>query len=326
LNNRFFRLDLPPFVDTEGNFIYDIPDNPGRGAGEFIWPTTVQVYRFVASATPQTGDVDNVALYEDPTGRWDSFGGLTDDPNFDWVTDHAVTGQRWRPVDFDPLLDQGGNTIAIDLRRSMDNNDIIGVLYTVVGDLADPTNTVLYQVGDRPGQDEDNRVDIDGTGVLHLRMKLLKPQNPEAYTFQYVLRNIYSLGGSNIDPESFDLRIEVNEQADNFPNIDENSGLDWFRIFGLDQQDPQGNPGPDNQIDKNNTFLFDLQRGLLKFPLEMAKPFNADPALYTRFAASDTFDFDASKLKTQRIPEIYDPDVLPHNYNEFNRWYIVATY
>ncbi len=325
LRNRFFRLDLPRYVDESGILIHAIPDDPGRGPGEYIWPSSVQVYQFIGSSTGQPGDIDNVALYEDRTGLWDEPGGLSSQPGFDWTTSHAVYGQRWRPVTFDPLLDQDGNVIAIDLQRTQDDYAILGVIYTVVTDLNDPENTIRYQVGDRPGLDESDRIDING--VPHLRMKLLKPQTAQAYTFQYMLKNIYPLGGSNIDPQSFDLRIELNDQSLTHPNLDRKNGnLDWFRIFGLDLKNPQGNLGADGLVDKEDPFVFDLQRGILKFPETFPRPFDADSTRYHFYAQSDSFVFARSALSTNLIPEIYDPETLPQNYDQYNRWRLVASH
>ena len=93
-------------------------------------------------------------------------------------------------------------------------------------------------------------------------------------------------------------RARLRKPALDHPDLDPSNGLDWFQIFGLDRKDPQGGP-PDGLIDKEDPFLFDLQRGLLKFPMSMPRPFAADSTLYTRNADSDTFDWSVSRLKDE---------------------------
>jgi hypothetical protein len=326
LNNRFFRLDLPlrPGNIPPGAFGYpdSVADAPGRTYGaEFIDPSSVQVFLNVSGQVAQPGDVDYVAAYIDTTGRWPA-SLLTDTAPF-------TEGVLWRPVDFELLLDQNNRLIALDLQREYYDGDELAVVYDVVGDLTNPQGTLLYSVGDKP--DRPPSVDVTGDGEKDYRMKLLKGQNREPTTFQYVLRNIYALGGSPIDFDSFDLRIEFKDQSQDHPEQDE-SGLPWIQIFGLDRrspQDPNDDPSkwhPDGIVDKNDTFLFDLQNGLLKFPLDFPQPFNAAQEDYEALADTSAFVWSASKLQPNRIPEIYDPTTIPSNYLQYSKFRIVASH
>ena len=318
LNNRFFRLDLPPNDIVP----YAQPDAPGRDAvHEHIDLNSIQVYKFEGATAPRNDFVHNIVAISDSTGRWSS--GLI---NYRLLnpTQGQIWGEWWSPVEFDIFKDENDNLVALDLLREYDYHDILAVAYKVVDD----AGNVLYQVGDYPGVDDDARIP-DEQGNLFYKLKLLKPQNPEPYTWQYVLRNIYSLGGANIDPSSFKLRIEINAFTD-FPNLDldsqgRGSGLDWFRIFGLDRLDQQGNPHPDGLVDIGDPYLFDFQRGLLKFPVDVPEPFNAPPEVYTAFADTSAFDFDQSLLKDNLMPEIYDPATTPGQMASYSRFKFVVT-
>ena len=84
-----------------------------------------------------------------------------------------------------------------------------------------------YTVGDHPDLGGERGLVIDGQPCF--RLKLLKPEQREPYTFQYVLRNIYPLGGTNIDFESFELRIESTDISLDNPELHE-GGLDYLRL------------------------------------------------------------------------------------------------
>jgi len=329
LNNRFFRLDLPAAQRDLGWF--DRADVPGRQMtynaqgeeiGESIDLGTIQVFRFMGDIRPGETDVQNVVAIPDSTGRWDQTGagdGVTDqdgDGDVDYI-DWALAnrppgleeGQWWRPVEFDILPDVYNNVIALDLRREYDWNDLLAVIYTVV----DEQGEVAYHVGDRPGVDEDQRIDLDGDGTLYYKMKLLKPTNPgdSPHAWDYVLRNIYPLGGSNIDQSTFSFTLDVNTQVDGANLVPrqttgEGVGIEWFQVFGLDTEDQQGEPGPDGIADFHDSALFDFNRGILKFPLNIPEPFNMAPEVYQSLAP-DGFDFETSTLADYLMPKLYEP-------------------
>ena len=327
LNNRFFRLDLQP-SDPLVSAFYE-PDFPGRPAGTTIDLNTVQIFRFMGSVTQQTGDIRNVVAVLDTAGVWDNAYRIWLNDQLETPTDIAFEyGDIWRPVQFDLLTDIDGNVVAVDLRNEYGRSDILAVIYDVI----DAAGERVYRVGDFPNQDEDSRVEIGPgeAGTKYYRMKLLKPQDPEPYTWQYVLRNIYPLGGSNIDPETFEFRIEANTPTD-FPNLDldfsgAGSRLEWFRIFGLDQVDAVGAPGHDDVADGNDPDIFKLQDGLLMFPLNLPFPFAADSTVYRGYADSDDFVFARSFLSSNLMPEIYDPATTEQDLAKGTKFLLVAAH
>ncbi|MCP4291925.1 MAG: hypothetical protein GY780_08835 [bacterium] len=316
LNNRFFRVDLPPaFL---GHF-YPVSDSPGRNYPiEKIQVESIQVFKMMGVGQLGSRDVSNVAVYVDSTGSfWQEPGSPTGD-----FQDTYTYGPRWRELDYDLMLDVDGNLVALDMRQQMFDEDVLAVIYNVV----DENGTILYRVGDRPGQDEANRVTLPNEGsVEYYRMKLLKaPVNHQiAHPFYYVLRNIYPLGGANIDIDSFELTIERALDSDLHPELDENE-IPYIRIFGLDRQDAQGADGHDNQVDKTDGTIFDLRKGLLKFPLDFYQPFAAGESFYTEYANDANFVWDPSFLKEKQSPELYDPEYLPSEYSQYGAFRIVA--
>ncbi len=322
--NRFFRLDLPPGGGTR---LVDIPGRPINGQ---IDQQSIQIYRSVPNRSQPTGsDISFVAAFVDTAGTWERGG-----PRFDAQGSYSAA-DVWAPIeDWSALLDQDGNVVAVDLGRSYDWEDELAVVYDVV----DPTQTdaegnpqLLYSVGDRPGRDEDQRILIQEQA--YYRMKLLKPRwsQGDAHTWEYALRNIYSLGGSNIDYESFDLRIEYTDprfadQPALVPNGDTFTDVPWIRVFGLDRDNQQRTGTPDDQVDKDDEFLFDLQRGLLKFPVDFDRPFAADREQYLANADTLASFWDATPLAQEGVltPEIYEFGTSPQNYSQYSRFRIVA--
>jgi len=318
INNRFFRLDLPPFGG-----VFDTPDVPGRTYGvEFIDPNSILVYKFIGAVTPGENDIDNVAVAVDSTGTWDGNSLLHPDET---IGDHDVwiPRERWRAIEFELWVDQQGNFVAIDLGREMDEDDLLAVVYNVV----DADGELLYAVGDRPGADETRPLVLDD--VAYLRMKLLKPSRNfrDPHTFQYVLRNIYRLGGTNIDAQSFDLRLEYKSQGEH-PELESASQLPWIQVFGLDLTDAGGNPTPDGLVDKADPLLFDLRNGLLKFPLYMPRPFAAEADLYETYANDTGFDAESSVLFNAEgqpvMAPLYDWETTPNLYSQHSKFQFVV--
>lgn len=302
LNNRFFKLDLP-----------ELEQPSGRQPGERILYTSVKVFQLMPTGQFQPGDLANVAAYVDQAGfrAWNAVD----------FTAPAFYGPRWREITaFDPLLDSAGGLVAIDMRTRMDDSDVLAVVYTVV----DADGAVVGTVGDNPEATGPTQTFPGGEGSYY-RMKLLKAVSTSTppHVFRYVLRNIYSLGGTNIDPSTFDLRIERDDPGAAQPAQDEN-GIDYIRIFGLDRRNAQNAGRPDGLVDAGDIYLFDLQKGLLKFPLDFPEPFNGTEAQYRAYADTSAFAWDGTFLQRNVRGEFYDPETLPSNYAQYAKFNIVA--
>ena len=303
LNNRFFFLDLPGGLPG-----IDIHDQPGRSTGQNIDPNSIQIFKRMGVGEYSLNEVPNIAAFQDSSGTWD--------PNF---LVQKYKGSRWQRVEFDPLYDTGFNLIGIDLRSSYYSTDVLAVIYDVVD--ADGGG---FSVGERPGR-EDPGLTIEGEGDF-FRMKLLKGMiGQNAYTYQYVLRNIYSLGASNIDPESFDLRIERDVPSEAAPDL-ELEGIPYIQIFGLDENDGREGGPRDGLVDRHNNYIFDLSKGLLRFPLNFPKPFAASQVEYEDNAEPAAADWwENTWLSTHLEEQLYLMAEEP-NLSSYGSFRIVASH
>lgn len=95
---------------------------------------------------------------------------------------------------------------------------------------------------------------IQGAGQSTIRLKLIKARNPrsESATWPLTWRNVYSLGGRNIEPSGFDLRI-LKEVAGREP-VDSEDGRPYIQILGLDTHtnNSSASSPPDNIVDTDN--------------------------------------------------------------------------
>jgi hypothetical protein len=316
LNHRFFKLDLP------------LIEPGGRRSGDRIVSESIRIFQLMPREEPIGGEIVNVATYVDSLGYlgWE---------DIDFESPYLF-GTVWREIlTADPMLDENGELIAVDLGVQKGLGEVLAVVYEVER----PDGTTV-RVGDIPGIDAPQQPVQGGLG-LYYRMKLLKApaSDQQVHTFQYVWRNIYSLGAQNIDPAYFGLRIEALQPDLVHPHQDEN-GLDYVRIFGLDQDDHLGHGFPDGEVDWWNPLLFDLSRGLLMFPVDLPHPFapGGDPtgrpaeadllaeASYAALADTVAFVWEDTYLRENQAWQLYAPTVNPLDSDQFSYFRIVATY
>ena len=199
----------------------------------------------------------------------------------------------WRDTDQDPisgrtvindrfvLLTEGAdydyNPYAgiISFRSQVSTEDAIAIAYRVEGSNA---STDLYY-----GEFLDEVVDdTSKTMVLKLvKPKKLQPGGNFADAWKLQLKNIYSIGGRDVNKEGFvlDINYEISGQEP-VNNIDGNNFLENFK---LDQTDESGSGGADGAFDWDPNRTIFTVTGEIIFP--MLEPFGKD------------------------FPEIYDPDL-----------------
>lgn len=295
LNNRFFRLDLPADAGLP------VRDEPGRVAQlTRIDPASIMVFRRLEDGPLELQDVAHVAAYLDSTGTfWQGAGSPAQDFRFP-----GLTGARWGEVgDFRIMMDPtSGQVSAIDLGTEEPGDAVLAVVYDVV----DAQGQFVYRVGDRPAQDADNRVLVDGQPELHFRMKLLKgrAQDDEPHLVYLCKRNIYDLGRRNIDLENTFL---VLQRADGtLPAHVDAHEVPYLQLFGLDLAQADGQAGPDGWFDIHDPLLLDPVEGLLTFPMEM--PFAAGREVYAAnvaAAGNQDFQWEGTFLAEHQVPQYY---------------------
>ncbi len=153
------------------------------------------------------------------------------------------------------------------LNQTVDNNQVLAIAYATAQSYNDPnvpTVGILSQA----------LVDSGQTVIL----KLIKPRQLQpSYknTWPLMMRNVYFLGGTNIEKDGFELRIEnnVNGTHQIYP---EGKDQTYLNLLELDVLDENGNPieGGDEKVDYN-PYIIDFKNGILIFPC--LQPFNPEP-------------------------------------------------
>ncbi len=203
----------------------------------------------------------------------------------------------------------------ISLSYPLDNDQVLAVAYRYT------YNGVEYQVGEFS---TDVPVDPVNPKVLYtklLKNEVLKTSLP---TWKLMMKNIYSLGASQVSPTDFKLTISRLDEAS---NIDKSIMADgqntksklWIQLMGLDNLDQQHNKQPDGYFDFLDGITIDAANGHIIFPLvepfgsDLAKQFlPSEQALAARYVYQPLYD------STQTIAKQYFP--------QLNRYTIKGTY
>jgi hypothetical protein len=134
--------------------------------------------------------------------------------------------------------------LGIRLTKRLDDDRALAVRYKArdsqtgnefqVGDYGDFSATKIHMAElICPGNDE--------FGPDSLR-------SPYPSTWNMMMRNVYALGTSGIEEETMNIRIEDVSNRPN-PEIHEESGISYIRLFGLDRYDRRGQPIKDERVD-----------------------------------------------------------------------------
>jgi hypothetical protein len=168
-----------------------------------------------------------------------------------------------RDYSFDPYLGW------IRLRSPASDNEIIAVAYA----LGDTSGLIDLTVGDIQ-EDPSDTTQVD-------TLKLIKAfgQTASHPTWPLEFKNVYSLGGININPEGFEVKIF--DRKGTTENEDRKNGVSYLTIFGLDQQNEAEQNMPDELIDVGNPNIVNLALGELHFPALLPFAYSEVPGLAT---------------------------------------------
>lgn len=158
--------------------------------------------------------------------------------------------------------------IGIELSRSLEETRRLVVRYRARNVVTGEEFVVGNYKGYKPALSAE-------TGFVGKVLCLLKSeqtgQRETDPTWNMMMRNVYSLGSSQIDPKSLRVRIEDTSNETN-KSIHPASNLSYLRIFGLDRViNSTGLPGKDDLVD-NTLGVIDYDRGYIMFP--WYEPFN----------------------------------------------------
>lgn len=201
----------------------------------------------------------------------------------------------------------------ISLNQSLNADEVLAVAYqyTVGGE--------TYQVG-------EFGTDIAAPNAL--AVKLLKASNLDVRqpTWNWMMKNIYSIGGYNIGAEDFTLNLlyqdtETGIKVNYFPNAGTVSGTPLLQLFRLDRLNPQNDQMPDGFFDFIDGKTIRTQNGKIIFPVK--RPFSTGFLQEVFVGNSNATDliqryaFDSLYTTIQQLAELNQ---------EKNRFYIGGSY
>ena len=152
-----------------------------------------------------------------------------------------------------------------------------GQFYVEMEQYVSPTeNLACWMRVQRDGEE----IEIGDISDTVYTLKLIKADGAlSSYrTFQYEWKNVYYLGGRDIEPDGLDVIIYKGKAGDEDKpddNLSTENGVPYIELLGLDELDLNGNPNPDGKFD-GTLAQVDFARGYLFFPTR--QPF-ADAAL-----------------------------------------------
>jgi len=205
----------------------------------------------------------------------------------------------------------------ISLNTTLNSDQVLAVAYqyTILGD------TTIYQVG------EFSNGGVNAPNCLMVKLLKSTALNTQIPLWKLMMKNVYAIGGYQINPEDFRLNVLYTNDEHGVPvgYLTESSikGIPFIRILGCDNLNTLLDPTPDGVfdfIDKAATEGGTIQasNGRIFFPV--LEPFGTD--LYKKFAPEDS-----NIAKKYVFQELYDmPKNAAQQYPAKNKFLIQGTY
>ena len=196
--------------------------------------------------------------------------------------------RRLESLDYEVAIDSTNQQLYVILNRSLSSGDILGAYIKKARKVGTAIDTII-------AGNLDYKPDTTLLQDTTLVLRLIKPENPDPdfQTWNYEWRNVYSLGGTRISREGFDLKIYKGtagqENVESDP--EEQSGVPYIQILGLDLKDQAGNPNPDGIVDYQ---WVDFYHGVVVFPH------------YTPFNTDHSFTGRPEDILEVKVPAIYE--------------------
>ena len=190
----------------------------------------------------------------------------------------------------------------ISLNSKLRSDDVLAVAFEYT------YNGQAHRVGELTGSSG-----VSGDSALFVKLIHSTNFNPKNYTWDLMMKNIYSLGGYNISSEKF--RLDVLYQDDRIggninyipAGCDQVKGIPLLTLLNLDDLDMQLNPQPDGLFDFVSGITINPQAGRVIFPVR--EPFGS--YIRGKFCGDQTtagiyaYDalYDSTKTAAQQQPE-----------------------
>ncbi len=164
----------------------------------------------------------------------------------------------------------------ISLNFQLRPNQVLGVAYTYkyngkeykVGELS----SNAPQIGTTRVTDPVSGAEKEDTTQKVLFVKMLKSSTPrlDIPLWDLMMKNVYSLGASQINKEDFKLEIYYNKPGDGerrFLPDTKVANVPLLRVFNLDRLNVQGDPQPDGVFDYVEGITINSRQGKIIFPV-----------------------------------------------------------
>lgn len=182
-----------------------------------------------------------------------------------------VNGLDYEKIESARLLNSSEYTINeklgyISLNFTLQSDEVLAIAYKYDKD------GITYSIGEM-SSDETSSDPTESTGNETLILKLLKPVSlsPNSYSWDLMMKNIYALGGYNIQSDKF--RLNISYQSDTtgtyisyLPEGDiKNKRL--LSVMMLDTLDSRQNQNPDGIFDYVEGYTINSSNGRIIFPV-----------------------------------------------------------
>ncbi len=242
--SRYISNDNPVWQNPDSNKLKDIcmldilPDNRSN--------------RILAELrrNPDIRDLDNAvkALQEAPFN-------FNSPRDFEKIQARKLNSSEFR---FHPEL----GFVSLNIR--MDQDEVVGVAYEYT------YNGNVYQVGEL-SQDVENADTLGDQKVLFVKLLKGTNQRVDLPIWDLMMKNVYRIGGGDLDPEEFELDIFYEDPGLGFKRfLPQPANLDnvpLLNIFNLDKLNRTGDPQPDGKFDFISGLTINPNLGTVMFPV-----------------------------------------------------------
>lgn len=189
----------------------------------------------------------------------------------------------------------------LSLKRNLGSRQALAISFKYL----DPQTGQTISVGD-----------VSQGGGSRIFLKLIRPQNATTTNkvWDLMMKNIYSVGASNLTPEGLEVDIKYTEQNVPSSSLPGRSNI-LLRELGLDRVDNQGGLTPDNKIDFS-TGTLNPATGKIIFPY--LQPFGSR----IRNLLTET-GLPEEELNSLVFTELYDEKKVNANQLSKNNFYLI---
>lgn len=183
----------------------------------------------------------------------------------------------------------------ISVNTQLQPDDVIGVAFEYTH------NGKVYQVGEFS---QSLPPDSSAPKVLFLKMLKSTTPDPKKPIWDLMMKNIYPLGASGVNPKNFILNVLYQDPGGGLKRFlpeGANAGIPLLNLLNLDRLNNQNDPQPDGRFDYVEGLTIQAQQGRIIFPV--LEPFGNDlkPAFAGNTALEKKYVYDILYDSTKNI-------------------------